>query len=819
MAVDTLVPIPIEVFGSLCTTPPASNLPVGLSPDNQDIEYTPGGWRTRPGLGAMVYAALGGGITGLKSFVDQVLSQNLLVASADGKLSQDITMVGVLTTLVNTLTLNSYMTSTTLFDQEWMGFSDRKVGIDAPRHWDNTPITGGGVFNVDRVSQHGPGAAPSAADGAAGSIPIGIHAVAVAFILRSGYITPLSPQGSWNAAGALKVNLTNIPIGPPNVVARLIAFSNVLTAAPLTVTGPLFSTAAMFIDDNVATTLTCDFTAAQLSAGLDVSYLVTQRVLPYAAGARGYQNRTFWWGVENALPFWNNLDFAGGWSGARPLGWTNGAASAGETKGALAGPFPDNDCYEITGDGATATRGQITQSAFTDPYTGAKLIQANTAYLVRAKIKKDAGLAAGRINIHLQSTASAINTTGIQVTAANLTTSWVDYSGTLTAKITGPIPSDLLLEIFADQTPTNLQKIYVTEIRILPSLQPYALSDMFVSGADDPEAFDAASGLISAGAGDGQATRNGFELRDFFYIVKERGLYVTQNDPNNEPADWSVDVVDERVGTSSPHGVGIGEGFAVICGRNGAYLFTGGMPKRLTKEIDDLWDSINWQYGHLMTCTIHMHKRQVRISAPVGAGITACNKILVLDFAQGWEDPYVEGGYGLELQGGARKWTIWNIAASAMGLIEQTDGDDLDYMGTLGGLRSGRIYKVTDGVYNDDGDAINGYNVTAYAAPRKLGSGRKLFGYLSSDVEGNGTMIVSLLLDGGVQKVIAPYGTTGFTITSPMTRDFGVTIDASTERMAIKVGTNAAGEWVEMSSTTLYAKKSPYAPTWGTAVS
>lgn len=814
MATDTFVAIPIEVFGSLATLPPASSLPLGLSPDNQDLEYTPGGWRTRPGLGAQIYATLGGGITGLKSFVDQVLSQNLLVTSADGKLSQDIAMVGALTTIVNTLSLNSYLTSTTLFDQEWMGFSDRKVGIDAPRHWDNTaPV--GGVYGVDRVSQYGPGVAPTAADGAAGSIPVGTHAVAVAFVLRSGAVTQLSPQGSWAAAGAKKVDLTNIPIGPPNVVARIIAFSNVVTALPA---AQLFSLAVMLIADNTTTAATFDFTAAQLSAGEDVTFLIFRKVLPYAAGVRGYQDRLFWWGCENTLPFWNNLDFAGGWSGNRPLGWANGAASAGETKSSLVGPFSANDVYSISGDGVTAVRGQITQSAFVDPYTGAPLIHTDTAYLVRAKIKKDAGLAAGRINIHLQSTAGAINTTGIQITPANLTTDWVDYSATLTGKIVGPIPSDLLLEIFTDQTQTNGQKVYVTEIRILPSLQPFDYSNMNVSDSSEPEGYDAETGNLTASAGDGQAIRNAFVLRDFFYIVKERGLHVTSADPNNEPSAWTVDEVDARVGTSSPHGVGIGEGFAVICGRNGVYYFAGGLPQRLTKEIDDLWDSINWQYGHLMTCTIHMHKRQVRIAAPVGSGVTTCNKILVLDFSEGWADPYVEVDGGLARQSGARKWTVWNLAVSAMGLIEQTNGDDLDYMGTLGGLRSGRVYQVVNGVYNDDGDAIAGYNVSAYLRPARLGEGRKLFGYLTANVDGVGEFQVSVFLQGGVQKVIAPYGATGFVLSNPATRDLNVTLTATSERLSVKMGTNAANKWCEVSGFTLFAKTSPWGKTWGTAV-
>ena len=42
------VPVPLSVFGSLCTEMAAVDLPEGISPDNYDVVYAPGNVASRP---------------------------------------------------------------------------------------------------------------------------------------------------------------------------------------------------------------------------------------------------------------------------------------------------------------------------------------------------------------------------------------------------------------------------------------------------------------------------------------------------------------------------------------------------------------------------------------------------------------------------------------------------------------------------------------------------------------------------------------------------------------------------------------------------
>src|SRR5260370_10341226 len=91
---------------------------------------------------------------------------------------------------------------------------------------------------------------------------------------------------------------------------------------------------------------------------------------------------------------------------------------------------------------------------------GAPLIQANTDYTVRPRCARNTLLTQGALHIHLFSTIGGINTTGLQLTAAQLTTSYVEY----TTQLTAPLPtihSDLVLRLYADGTPNQTRQFYI----------------------------------------------------------------------------------------------------------------------------------------------------------------------------------------------------------------------------------------------------------------------------------------------------------------------------------------------------------------------
>jgi len=98
------------------------------------------------------------------------------------------------------------------------------------------------------------------------------------------------------------------------------------------------------------------------------------------AGVIDYAQRLFWFGERNKLNNFVNLGFDGGFTG--PPCRTIRSAGAPIQSSRPAAPAEQNfvvwgAAYSIVGNGSTATRGMMTQSAVQDSL-GAPLIQANT---------------------------------------------------------------------------------------------------------------------------------------------------------------------------------------------------------------------------------------------------------------------------------------------------------------------------------------------------------------------------------------------------------------------------------------------------------
>ncbi len=149
-----------------------------------------------------------------------------------------------------------------------------------------------------------------------------------------------------------------------------------------------------------------------------------------------------------------NLDT---WNAGVPAGWTTGGPSLSGGLSEETSIVVSGHAAKITGDGTTAVRGYIEQSA--------SYLKPNRAYRVRVAMRKTSGMAAGVANVDLFSSSGGIDTTGVNVATSSLNTSYDDYEDDLTTGLAS-IPSDLVLRVFLDGTPTNGESVYVDEIRI-----------------------------------------------------------------------------------------------------------------------------------------------------------------------------------------------------------------------------------------------------------------------------------------------------------------------------------------------------------------
>jgi hypothetical protein len=788
MSIESFSPLPLNVFGSWVTQVDPSDVPVGMSPAASNVEFFPGGVRTRAGLVSQ-FPALAGTpqINGVKTYATSNLVQRFLALDSLGTLYKELTP-GVLGVAAAGIQAGTYLSSTTQFGREYMAFSDGLVGRDVPRQYDDV--------NFDRVSQVGPGEPPSVADSTtAGNISPGVHQCVVIFVTRQGYWTAPSPPFSWTAAGGFKAQVTAIPTGPANVVQRLLAFTASGGATFYQVP------ATMTINDDSTTSLTVDFTDTILLSGADMTDLFSQIELPQQLGVAAYTDRLFWWGERANIDGFNNLSFDGGWDSSgngRPLGWTIdpsfGAGATRESSNVIWG-----DAYRLTADGATVERGYISQSAITDA-NGNPLLANNTDYSVRARVARSAGLTSGTLRVNAYSPTAGQIAQGIAVTAAQATQSYAE----VTAQLFPPqvsLPTDLTLRVYADGTPAPSGESFLIDcIEVYETNAPQNASLVRASASAEPESYDGVTGIMSIAENNGQGIRAAFAIRNNLYFVKERSLYVTANDGVNEPALWQVEEVSNQVGTPSAHGVGIGEEWVVIAGRSGLYYFDGGNPVKLSQEIQPTWDSINWQSGQNLWVQVDVQERRILVGVPIGTA-TQPNLVLTLDYAEGFQDPLVAA---LTAPERGRKWAPWTISANSCGLIERANGTAQIFLGSNNS--SGKIYSPTEGVSTDDGAAINSYYATAFLAATGL-SGRNLFGYLTAYVQGTGTLMVTAISPGDtVETQIGLW-----TLASPAGQDQEQFTNVLAERVSYQLTTSDIGAWFSVTKFVPWAKADPFA--------
>ena len=794
MSIETFTPLPLNIFSTWITLLDPSDVPPGMSPSLGDVEFFPGGVRTRPGLVSQFPVVAGAPqINGLKTYATTNLVQRMIALDSIGNLYKE-TSPGVLSVVASGGKPGLYLASDTHFGREYMAFGDGLIGQDIPRQYDDT--------NFDRVSQIGPAEGPAVADAAdPGNISPGVHQCSVIFVTRQGYMTAPSPPTTWTAAGSKKVNVTNIPTGPSNVVQRLLAFTASGGATFYQVP------ATMTINDNVSTSLEVDFTDTILLSGLSVENLFGQIELPCQLGVVDYAERLFWWGERAKMDNWRNLSFDGGWdiSGdGRPLGWqldpTFGAGGSREPSFSVWG-----DAYRITADGVTIQRGTIAQNAITDAF-GDQLLVNNTDYSVRVRTARSSNLTAGTLRINAFSPTTGLVGAGLVVSAAQATASYQEFTAQLFPPQTS-LPSDLTLRVYADSTPGPTgESFLVDDIEIFPTFAAQNSSLVRASATETPESYDGVSGIQEIAVNNGQGIRAAFTLRSNLYFVKERSMYVTATDGVNEPALWGVEEVSNKVGTPSAHGVGYGEEWVVIAGRSGLYYFDGSEPIKLSQEIQPTWDAINWQYGQLLWVQVDTQHKRIYVGVPMGAA-TQPNQILMLDYTEGMQDPLVSIYTAAAER--SRKWAPWMISANSCGLIERANGVAQVFLGANNS--SGKIYALTEGQFSDDGVAINSFYSSAFLAATGL-SGRNLFGYLTAYVQGAGSLSLTSFSPGDVS--VLSLG--AWTLAAPASRDMEQFTNVLAERVSYQIGTNVAGSWFSITKLVPWAKPDPFAIVRGT---
>jgi hypothetical protein len=798
---EGLTPLLIDqepvAFGGLELREDPQDVPVGRSPECQDVDFQPGQVFTRPGLSLL--ASIGSPILSMKEYVAlDSATRRLLILSADGVLTRENGDLSF-TVLESHLTPGARFKSDTLFGREWIAFSNEgRIGSDRPRSYYLSPETGESY--LDRVSTGPPGANCVVSDSTEeGSITAGVHKYRVIFETRSGYRTAFSPPGQWTAAGGKKANALQVPIGPEAVVKRIIAFTRAGDERLFFLPGT-----AMEIKNNTDVAATgINFTDEELGAAVSVDDLFTLITLPPVAGFKRYGNRLVSWGALNMVqrigdagPL--NFGFDGGFSTvdggfgllqSTPLGWNQTIAGASKSNP----PGAVGDCVRFTGDGVSQ-RGRLVNTV-----KSVGVIEPGRGYSVRIRATKSSDAAVGSVFFYMLPTDNSEPVYFVRVDCSELTAGeWTVLDKVLiTAEqnasvlttwefrwSTGRNPDAPNVMGLGDWIDVNYAQPYPTNEPTLPSVA-------FVSRADDPESVDALTGLLFITENDGQALRTFFVLRNSLYAVKDRSTHRVYNN-GQEPGAWDTsEEVSTDVGTPSIEGVDTTDGWALLASRAGLYVFAGGFPVKISAPLQseiltEGWKRINWKAPWALWVRVDNELGRIQVGVPLD-GATTTSHIFM---ARYFNDPT------------KADWCLWNISANVATFSERTDGSRLFLYGD--GTSAGRLLKFDKTVHNDVASAIHGKYRTAYLGGS---SGRNLFAALTMNVAGAGKLSVSAFLPDGTTRIVLP----SVTLYDPTNFDLEFSpLNVVSERVSWQIETNALNAYFKLRKFIPYLKAAPH---------
>ncbi len=257
--------------------------------DAQNLVFDPGRVATRPGTAIRFTFTGGTERTTFAEFSNGAATPTLFSMDSNGNLYKDNNPAPVATIAGATS-----FAAVQYFNKLFICPRNGKVGVGNIYIYDKTTNT---------VREAG-GAAPGAVapmvvtDGPVGDVPAGDYKVAVCYETDTGFLTPPGPviatvfsPTSYTAPGNLQINVTDIPIGPANIVARQILITKADGAEYFFVS----DLAGGYIDDNTTTSTSLNFFVTDLIESAD--YLFNLReTIPSGAGVGIFAARLLLWG-------------------------------------------------------------------------------------------------------------------------------------------------------------------------------------------------------------------------------------------------------------------------------------------------------------------------------------------------------------------------------------------------------------------------------------------------------------------------------------------------------------------------------------------
>jgi hypothetical protein len=277
-------------------------------------------------------------------------------------------------------------------------------------------------------------------------------------------------------------------------------------------------------------------------------------------------------------------------------------------------------------------------------------------------------------------------------------------------------------------------------------------SGHYISLAADSESYYGDTSPIQVANGNGQRCICAREFQGTLFSLKERSGF-TISPTATDPSTWSVQQRWEGVGPCGPRAVCVTNEFLFFVHRSGAYAYAPGepQPKLMTKEIPNLWQSINWDYQQVIWCCVDEENKEIRIGLPIGTA-TVPNQTLTMNYMEGLSGPIHFSQYaGREVaMGAARKWSLDDVAGSVAIRCERQLPSNASPFGAqrqsqiliASSAPDGTVQMIAPGVYNDNGSGIAcQYETTSTQDLMDV----SMLGGVTVNALGEGSMTVSVM--------------------------------------------------------------------------
>jgi len=291
--IENHVPVPLNDFNGLYDRGPDEAIPIDHFKTALNLKYKPACFLTRDGsvtdlatgevIRFHVYK-----ITGQASRLI-LLVGNALYDSADLTKGSILTIAGM-----------TDFSMETFFDRAYITPHNGKTGVPGQFVY---YYTGTGVAQIAGGAAITPTPGIGIVEGGVGRIDAGIHALAIGFETSTGFITQFGAFNHLTTTGDRTMEVSNIPLGPPGTVARIIfSTKNVADAATGTYNGDYANAEWFFahdgrIPDNTTTTKSLSYYDADLVDQAD--YILEQLPsIPAGVGITSYQGSMVVWGED-----------------------------------------------------------------------------------------------------------------------------------------------------------------------------------------------------------------------------------------------------------------------------------------------------------------------------------------------------------------------------------------------------------------------------------------------------------------------------------------------------------------------------------------